>query len=449
MALTRTNPLHDLKQTAKDLATLIVYGESQELMKCLQEAKEIYQQPLTSWTTGVIYFLLGSRRRSDEIDKAIRELYIFDNDDCNQSESVKNLFERGGWEDTSFNTTLIRVMVRHLHNYDQTVLLPLPVVTELKALLIYEQARLLNEDQISKQQEVIDNLKVKKIDMSNELTKLARELSECEARLTALKLDEQSAVAAEHQKRQQALEEYQQEIKKLDAERQQQERVLAEIKLLSIKPTVDLGKLTEAQLKEMEHQVQVTIDLYLKDLEAKTNQSRELSSVTNNHAASKAKSQLQGLSFFRQEAQEKQAEDRQHEVQAVTSAANGLNESFKASLAKMLGSRVVQKQAAAKTKELYRTGQTVDNDAAKAALASVVVVNDYTPDAAPKMIAEAQAEAATATMIRQIKTVVQEQEKIDSEQFANAKASLAKMFANRQPSARVEAVKPLPSTMTI
>lgn len=439
MALTRTNPMHDLKRTAKDLATFIIDSEKETLRQCLQEARDIYQPPLTSWTKAIniVYYLFGTRRRSDDINKAIIEMLTLD-PESSKAEPFQNLFEKGGWEETSFNTTLMRVMVRHLNNYDQNIMLPLPLVTELKALLMYELARQLNEDQISKQQTVIDSLKAKKIEMNNELTELTRELREYEGRLNALKSDENEELIAEHQKRQQVLDDYQLQIKKLDAERQQQEKELEKIKLFSFKPNMDLSKLTEEQMKEMQHQIEVTIDLYLKDLEAKTSQRRELNAVKDNGAANKAKSQLQGLSLFNHEMHEEQAKHKQQEVQAVTGAADGFNKSFKENLAKMLGGRTVPKQKS-ETAVPYRT---------KKALASVVVVENYTPETAPQIVAEAQAVVAN-TGVKVVAARVQEQEKIDGEQFANAKQALATLFANRQPRVKVEEAKPVPSSMVL
>jgi hypothetical protein len=78
-----------------------------------------------------------------------------------------------------------------------------------------------------------------------------------------------------------------------------------------------------------------------------------------------------------------------------------------------------------------------------------MVVKDYTPEAASQMIAEAQAAVTASAAAVPVTSKIQTQDRMDGEKFANAKKSLAAMFANRNPVVPVDKTKPAPSSMTL
>lgn len=351
---TRINPLHDLKQTARDMAAFLVFGEAQKLMTCLLEAKQIYQQPLNSWATGLFYRLFQTRQRFSDIDHTLKRISCQQDED--NSKVIIGMFESGGWEETSFNTTLIRTLVKYIRHvadkdiyveYETSAILPLEAVTELKTLLIFEQARLMNEDVISSQQKLIDKLKSRKIETQNELLQLTRQMLECEKNLDSIKTNEQSAsirvleLLAERNRFEQELELHNKQLTEINAERKRQEKALEDKLFLAANLNIDLSQLTDKQREEAQRIAVTAIRMYLKDLEDQAAKQKELGNTGSIKIARAVFKEQQAVNSEKSAEEEQNRLTEKQKELAATPVSAGASAVFKASLAALFSRQVV------------------------------------------------------------------------------------------------------------
>ncbi len=378
MSLTRINPLQNLNKTADDLAIFIVHGRHEELMQCLLTAKEIYRGPVDSWLTGIFYRIMNSRTRFPRLDKIITE--VLGGSGVDNSGKIIDIFSEGGWKETSYNTVLIRTLVQQLQDYDSTIQLSLEAVIELKVLLIFAQARLLNQDNLCKQQAALNALKAKENEMHNDLTEMARLLREYDVRRTQIQKDEQLTDARLQElenmcgQQEQTLSQYQQQLRELDTEKKKQEEELERNRLLAaLNEKMDLNKLTSAQREEAIRIAMTSINMYMKDIETQDHEKAELSIVTAGKVG-QATSLLADNGLFKRDTAARQAE-----LNAI-SATGSIDNNFKQKLAALLGSRAVPAKKPVRNEELaklYSTGQRVK---AHTNLAAIAVVDDYKPE---------------------------------------------------------------------
>lgn len=381
MALTRINPLHNLKKTANDLATFIIYGNQQELMECLLEAKAIYRQPLDSWLTGLFYRLMNSRTRFPRLDKVITQVLNCDED---KSEKILDIFSSGGWTETSFNTTLIRVLVHHLQDYDAKVVLPVQVIIELKVMLVFEQARLLNEDQISKQQELINILKAKTNEAQNDLSVRIKQLKDYDARCEEMKADEQVSDArlqeliAMCKQQEETLDQYRQQVKVMEVEKQKQEAELDKKKGFMIDFDIDFSKLNETQREEVKKNAAIAIKQCMMGVESTNKEKLEREQMTQGVSVkdrSKFASTVAAQGIFKKNNDNVLADIKAVEaagaVKNNTGVRNALEQFFGGQLAAVKSKTDSTRKE--DLKSLYQTGQV-----AKGELPNIIV-GDYTP----------------------------------------------------------------------
>lgn len=438
MSFTRKNP-HDIKQTAKDLAAFIIYGHPQELIECIKEAKDLYQQPLNSWTMmGFVYWLLQTRVRAGEVDKVLGQISD-DREEADNADSVMSLFEQGGWESTSFNTVLLKKLVSKLAGYPRDGIdLNQQEIIKLRAELVLKQMQLLQEKYIAEQQKLIELQQARYNEIETAIQAKSQALAEFESRLSELENEEElrrAELEEELAQHSQQLAVCQTEIKELQL-KQDELKQQPGIKLNA--DAKELDSLTEEQRAEALKVAEAALRTYVKELAETDKKKAQLASMKGNLA--RAQDQLKKQATFVPKTQE-----RQEELQRIAAERSQISKVgkmlFKRELAMALFARAPQ--VSEKEKELLRKGQVVS---ASEDLRKVVVDDNYREE--PKKVVSdnekpsvedfAKAKSKISLMLHArknptvVKTTVDNNEKPSTSDFERAKCKIGLMLHARQ-----------------
>lgn len=147
MANTRLiNPIHNLTQTAYDIAHFLRHVSPDKYAELLKDASETYGY-------SYVYFW---RNRVLELNAALDEVKT-----KNTTEQALTWFydfikkEAGGWEENSANVILLRRVLKELNHYDPT--LSLEALRELKGLLLIAiSERITAEEKVQAEKEKLE-----------------------------------------------------------------------------------------------------------------------------------------------------------------------------------------------------------------------------------------------------------------------------------------------------
>lgn len=378
------NPLHNLEQTARDLAYYLRNINRDEFLRLMTDVRKSYGGPADSW----FWFMFYSRSRRGQLDQIINELQkgqdvnaghqvedtadqeksdvdklsksdivvtskhveevesidslsksldilLSASEKDNQSDKPKTITEivsailhdqDGGWEETSANTTLLRAMVKNLHNYDPKVELTLTEVRELKGLVfdaieqrLQAEAKLLAEE--TRLREITDQtLQMRKALLANQelLLRKKEEIVANESRILELQsvksLTGKELQEIEEERRQKTVElsvclsqlkdlesdrrqreeDYERQFMSLAAEKHKREEELeaARQRLLLLNPQFDIKKFTSGQLAQVMDEArlvgEVSMKTYIAEYSANEKKSSELKEMTGTVARAKA-----------------------------------------------------------------------------------------------------------------------------------------------------------------
>lgn len=331
------DPIHNLEQTAYDLAYYIRHVNQTEFLAIVSEVRKEYGAPKDSWFWSWFY----SRNRVATLDTAIKELQpkttVTEDKTVPPAESaqdvdaktksidaVKKLLNEGGWEDSSANTKLLEQLIKKLHRYNPNFILIERERIILKELLIIAiDQRLKVEEQMNNEElklKQINDDKIRKekelLQMQADLLRKQEEVIESENKLRDLSDKKQAndidfiKAEKEHQAR---LAEFQEKLKLIEVQKIEREGVINDLdklkeakeselesarqKLLLLNPEFDIKKLSltevEAIMREAKKVGEAAVWTYLKERDEIQRKKKELDEMRG-QLLSKAKTALAG-----------------------------------------------------------------------------------------------------------------------------------------------------------
>lgn len=287
MAQTRLrNPLHNLVQTAFDLALYLRHVSLDEFIDVMTEVRNKYAAPKESW----LWFMFYSRYRLGQLDQAIHEMKSessesLDDDDTGKMilNAVTTILKEGGWEDTSANTNLLRALLKQIHGYDPGAALTIDEIYELKDLLFVAiEQRIAAEERLSQEEQRLKEIDEQKIKLEKEvlrkqeeLLRKQEEIYDNESRLKLLEVEQSKKDAAlklielERELRMMELKDYEEQLEQIEHERHKREEELetARQTLLLLNPDIDIRKMgfneIESVMSEAKLVAQAAVKTYL------------------------------------------------------------------------------------------------------------------------------------------------------------------------------------------
>lgn len=365
------NPLHSLIKTAFDLALYLRHVSKDEFITVITPVRDQYAGPLESYVWSSVYYFI--RTRLERLDLMIARINEYNGDDVGKLilDEVSDILRdtKGGWEDTSVNTTMLQTFIKQIHNYDSEKSLTAQETHEFNALLLAAiENRLEAENKLSQEESRLKEIEEEKLRLEcevikkqEELLRKKEEILEKEDKLETLQIEHDvSLKQIENERAQKVIEllGYQKQLEEIDREQKQrrEELELARKTLLLLNPDIDIHKMgfneIEAIMTEATLVAKAAIKTYIHERNEILRQQEERKKLRGNVTAAKQNlsgQQLGGVHVATDEAanQEKAKMDeaskqRRLEIEQVCGqrATKGSDEDVKAYLKNFFSVRI-------------------------------------------------------------------------------------------------------------
>ncbi len=316
MANTRLRkPLHDLTQTAFDLARYLRHVDPKDFLKLMNLVLGPYKAPKESYIWTIFY----SRKRVEELKEIIKKFEAaIEIGNADVIKTGLEIFQKeaSGWDDTSVNTNLLRLLLKELHGYDSEAKLEINEIIELYGLLLEAiEKRLEAEARLSEEEARLKEIDDEKFELELQLLKTQQELLrkqeeilDKESRLQELKETESTKdselrkIEAEKTAKIAELTAYEARLSAIQIERNKREEELdaARAKLLLLNPEIDISKMglkeIETLMTEAKQVGEEAARTYIKEVQEVRKRREELGNLKGNF--SKVKKNLAGKAVY-------------------------------------------------------------------------------------------------------------------------------------------------------